>query len=188
MAQQEFVDFEVDGLDLSNVKPMEGGAFKLVEEGSYIVDVTNVTQDKNKNDKAYIKVEYTIAEGQENDAAAAYTGQKVWGNYYLTQAAQGRLVQLMQACGAPLDKFRASAIFGARLRIDVVHNKGDNYTNEQGNVKEGGTFANPCKERTLDEGAAQQSAPATPPPVTKAGAGKPAAPTKPTANGQARRA
>ena len=187
MATNEFVDFEVEA-DFSNVKPMEGGKFELVPEGSYIVDITNVQQDESSTNKAMVVIEFTIAEGQETEEAAKFTGQKVWGNYFLTQKALGRLFQVMKACNAPLDKFRASAIYGSRIRIDVTHSQGDARTDNDGNPLPVRTFANPCKERPLDEGAAVAETPA-PPPAAKA-ASKPATAAKPAANGatQARRA
>jgi hypothetical protein len=180
MATQEFVDFEVEA-DFSNVKPMEGGKYDLVAEGSYIVDIVGVVQDESSTNKPMVTVEFMIAEGQDNDESAKFTGQHLWGNYFLTQKALGRLFNLMKACGAPLDKFRASAIYGAKLRLDVVHNQGDQRTDENGNPLAIKTFANVCKERPVDEGAAVESTP--PPPVTKAATKPTTSAAKPAANG-----
>lgn len=181
MSNQEFVDFEVDGLDLTDVKPWDG-EFKLVDQGTYVVEVTGVDQDQTETtNKPYIEVQFTITPDQETEQAAAFAGQKLWGRYFLTDKAKGRLVSLMMACGAPLDRFKASNIYGAKLLIDVVHNQGEQKSDENGNPLPVRTFANVQKERAI-EGAAQVQQSAPPPPAAKAAA-KPAA--KPAANGQA---
>lgn len=183
MAQQEFVDFEVEA-DFSNVKPMEGGKFDVPAEGSYILDVIGVVQDESSTNKPMVTVEYLIAEGQETDEAAKFTGQHLWQNYFLTTKALGRLFNLMKACGAPLDKFRASAIYGAKIRADVVHNEGAAQTDENGQPRPVKVFANVCKELPLEGAAAAESTP--PPPVTKAAGNKPSTSTaKPTSNNNA---
>lgn len=190
--QQEFADFEVEGLDLSNTKPMEGGRYDLVGEGSYIAEVIGVSQDVSEgSNKPYIEVEFQISEGQETDEAIKFTGQHLWNRYYLTDKAKGRLVQLMKACGAQLDMFRAREIFGAKIRLDVVHNQGEQKTDDNGAPLPIKTFANVCKERPLDENAAAAPTPPTPPVAqNKGGPAKPTGgATKPAANGtQARRA
>lgn len=166
MAQAvEFEDFEVEG-DFEGTKPMEGGSFDLPAEGSYIVDVINLKQAESSTNKPMITVEFKICDEQDTDDAKKYAGQHLWQNYFLTEKALGRLVQLMKAAGAPLEKFRASAILGARMRVDVVHNQGEARKNAEGQELPARVFANVCKERPLEENVPA----APPPPVTKAAA------------------
>ena len=175
MAQdQEFVDFEVEG-DFENTKPMEGGKYDLVAEGTYKVEVINLKQDESSTNKPMVTVEYVITNDQDTDEARKFSGQHLWQNYFLTTKALGRLVTLMKAAKAPLDKFRASAILGAQMYIDVVHNVGNERQDAEGNTLPARTFANVCKERALDGDAAEDAPP--PPPVAK---GKTAAAPKPT--------
>lgn len=189
MAQndQEFVDFEVEGLDIEGAKEFGGGGFYLVPPGNYLFEVTNVVQENSKKSNAPMVVVYaTITDGQENDEAAKETGQTVRNNYSLSPKAIGRLKQLMIACGAPLDKFRAGAIFGAKFRADVIHSAGEADVGPDGQPREATTFANLANEKPLGGEAQVEAAP--PPPVMKS---KPAAPAaaKPTGNStQARRA
>lgn len=189
MAQQdqEFVDFELEGLDIENAKEFGGGGFYLVPPNHYLFEVTNVVQENSKSSNQPMVVVYaTIIEGQETDEAAKETGQIVRNNYSLSPKAIGRLKQLMIACGAPLDKFRAGAIFGAKFRADVVHSQGDPDVGPDGQPREAKTFANLANEKPLGGDAPVEAAP--PPPVTKS---KPAAPAaaKPAGNStQARRA
>lgn len=189
MAQeQEFVDFEVDGLDIEGAKEFGGGGFYLVPAGHYLFEVTNVVQENSKSSNAPMVVVYaTVIEGQETDEAAKETGQTVRNNYSLSPKAIGRLKQLMIACGAPLDKFRAGAIFGAKFRADVIHSTGDADVGPDGQPREARVFANLANEKPLGGEAQVEAAP--PPPVTRAKAAAPAA-AKPAGNNstQARRA
>jgi len=83
----------------------------------------------------------------------------------------------MIACGAPLDKFRASALMGAKFRGSIVHNLGDASPGPDGQPREARTFANLCNEKPLET--IEAAPPPPPPPVTKKAA---PAVTKPTAN------
>jgi hypothetical protein len=184
MAQaQEFVDFEVEA-DFEKIEEFGGGGgFITVPPGDYLFEVVDVQQESSKTTNNPMVVVYsTVSEGQESDEAAAQTGQRVRTNYSLLPQAIGRLKQLMIACGAPLDKFRAGSIMGAKYRGTIVHSQGKAEANPDGTVKEAKTYANICNEKPLDAGAAVADAP-PPPPVTKA---KPAAAAaKPGTNGQA---
>ncbi len=164
---QEFNDFEIDGIDFSDIPAQEGGSFDLVEPGVYVVEVSNVTQKDTKTNKTMITVEFKITDQQESEGAQKFAGQRLWNNYFPTGKpwAQGRLVQLMKACGAPLDRFRASALLGAQLRVDVYHEKSDDYVDGNGNEQEGRVFARVSKESPTQ--AAQETAP-PPPPASKA--------------------
>jgi hypothetical protein len=188
--QQEFVDFEIEG-DFEGVKEFDGGNFPLLPPREFIFEVTNVTQKTSSNNNNMVVVESTVAEGQDDDEAAAFTGQKAWTNYVLTDKALGRLKNLMLACKAPMDKFRASAILGAKYRGTITHSQSDGSPGPDGKPREARTFANVSKERPLDGGAEQkqEAAPPPPPPVTqgKAAATKPAGNSKPAAQ-QTRRA
>ena len=169
MSTQEFEDFEID-YDFSTTKPIEGGAYALVDEGTYKVQVIGLKQDTSKkSNKPMVVVEYLITEDQPTEEAAAFVGQHLWCNYTLSDKAMGRFAQLMIACGAPLDKFRASAIYGQEILVDVIHNEGDQITDAEGNPMPVRTFANICKERSLDaDGAAIEAEAPPPPPVTRA--------------------
>ena len=178
--QQEFVDFEFEA-DFENIKEFGGGAFPLLPLGSYIFEVEHVEQKPSSKNTPMVVVTSKVAEGQDNDEAAKYTGQKAWGNYPLTEKAMGRIKNLMMACGAPLDKFRASALLGAKYRADIVHNQGDATPGPDGQPREARTFANIANERPLET---VEAAPSPPPPVAKKGA----AATKPAAASATRRA
>jgi len=185
MATQEFADFEID-YDFSTVKPMEGGGYELVAEGTYKVQVIGLEQkNSKKSNKPMVVVEFLITEDQPYEGAQEFAGQHLWNNYVVSDKAMGRFAQLMIACGAPLDKFRASAIYGQEILVDVVHNEGEVTTDAEGNPLPIKTFANVYKERSLDADQVEAEAP-PPPPVTRAPraaapAGKPAAAPKVTA-------
>jgi len=178
MSTQEFADFEID-YDFNSTKPMEGGGFELVPEGTYRVQVINLQQKTASTGKSMVEVEFLITDEQPSEEAQGFAGSHLWNNYVVSDKAMGRFSQLMIACSAPLDKFRASAIYGQEILIDVVHNEGEQKTDAEGNPLPIRTFANVCRERALDDGQVQEEAP-PPPPVTRA---KPAvvAGTKPIA-------
>lgn len=172
MAQEapEFVDFEIEH-DFTDDKEFGGGGFPLVPPGHYILEIEYVGQKeaKNENKTPMVAVTFVISEGQETEEAAKFTGQKLFGNYALTEKAMGRLKQLMMACGATLGKFKASELMGAKIRAEVVHTETEASAGQDGKVREGRTFANVVNEKPLDEGAAQQeAAPPPPPPAAKA--------------------
>jgi hypothetical protein len=183
--QQEFTDFEVEA-DFENIKEFDGGNFPLVAEGEYNLEIEHVEQKPSSNNNQMIVVTSRVLEEQDTPEAAAFSGQKLWTNYVLVPQSMGRLKTLMIACGAPLDKFRASAIMGARYRGTVVHSQGAGVRRPDGTELPPRTFANVTRERPIG-GEEQQAAAPTPPPVTKAkptsGAGR-----KATPNGAARRA
>lgn len=185
----EFADFVIEQ-DLSDVNAMSG-EYQLVDPGEYIVDVSHLEQKPAKSSgNNMIVATFTIAEGeaQETDEGRAFAGQKLWCNYVLVPQSMGRLKQLMIACGANLSKFQASEVLGSRIRVTVTHRNGGQYTDGQGNVKEGKTMANVANERPLHAAEQQaQTQPAATPPVARNGAAKPAA-SKPAATGAARRA
>lgn len=174
----EFVDFEVDG-DFEAAKEF-GGGFSNVPPGKYILDIDNIQQKTFSSNNAGFVVTFKVSEGQENDEAAKQTGRLLFGNYVLTDKALGRVKQLMIACGAPLDKFRASACMGAKIRAEVIHNEGKPDVGPDGQPRDAKTFANVINEMPLDATPAQDEAPPPPPPSTKK-----AAATTPAANGKA---
>lgn len=185
----EFVDFEVEA-DFENAKEF-GGGFSLVPPGKYIVEVDNVQQKTAKSsNNPMVTVTFKVSEGQEDDEAAKQTGRLIFNNYSLSEKAIGRLKNLMMACGAPLDKFRASAIMGAKIRAEVIHSQGKDDVGPDGKAREGGTFANIVNEKPLDEAPAEAAPP--PPPAAKAatnGKATTATPaSKPPAAGATRRA
>ncbi len=172
----EFVDFEIEA-DFESAKEFGGGGYALVPVGAYIFTVENIQQKTFRSNNAGVTVTFKIAEGQETDEAAKWTGSLIFGNYSLSDKALGRLKQFMMACGAPLDKFRASACMGAKLRGEIIHNTSEGDAGPDGQPREGRTFANLVNEQPL-EGAAQNEAPPPPPPITNKN-GKAAPTTKP---------
>lgn len=167
---QEFADFEVE-YDFNQTEAWSGEQRPAVPVGDYLVTVAEIEQ-KTGNGKPMISVTFEIAEGE-------HTGSKVWNNYMLgTKPGLSRLKSLMVACGASLDKFKASECLGAQILISVSHTQGDAKIDAQGNSTPGKTFVNAYNERALETTSKAEPAP---PPVL---AGKT---TKPT-NGTARRA
>lgn len=176
MAQQnEFADFEVD-VDLTEVQAF-GGGFKLAPEGDFDLTITNLEQKTSKSNNPMIVVTFEIADEGE------HKGTRVYNNYSLLPQAIGRLKQLSVACGASLDKFRASEHMGVTIRGTIKHVDGQPVIGPDGSTKPGGVFANVTNEQPL-EGAAQETQAPPPPPVTR---GKGAATAKPS-NGAPRRA
>jgi hypothetical protein len=164
----EFVDFEVEA-DFENTDAW-GGGYQLVPPGKYILEVKNIQQGSSKANNPKITVTYEVCEGQETDEAAKQTGRIVFNTYSLLEQSLGRLKQFMIACGAPLDKFRAGACMGAKIRGTVTHSQGNADVGPDGQPREAKTFANVSNELPLDagDGDAQDDAPPPPPPVTKA--------------------
>jgi len=185
--QQEFVDFELEfegGLE--GVKEFDGGEFPLLPIGDYIFEITNVSQkEAASSGNNMVVVESTVAEGQETDEAAQFTGQKAWTNYVLVPQSLGRLKNIMIACKAPLDKFRASVLLGARYRGTIVHSQSSGAVGPDGQPRPARTFANVSKERPIDNVPAQT---APTPPAGKKAAAPPPANSKPAATQQTRRA
>lgn len=182
MSQNEFQDFEVD-VDggLEEVKEW-GGEFRLVPAGDWTLDIVHVKRQDSKENKTPMIV-VTFEVGDEGE----YHGSKLFGNYALTAAAMGRIKQLMIACGASLDKIRASELMGARITATVVHNEGSARTDADGNPLPTKTFANVINERVFEgdeaeaepepepeppaakaKPATRTAAPVTPPPVSRA--------------------
>lgn len=168
MSENEFADFEVEQ-DFNDIKPMEGGEFPLVPPGEYLFDVEHVTQKPSSNNNPMVVVTFVVAEGE-------FAGSKIWGNYVLVPQSLGRLKQLMVACNANLDKFRAAEIMGARIRGTVIHSQGDARVGTDGNPIPVKTFANISNEQPLEAPAAK-----TEPAKT---ASKPTTPTPPVAKGK----
>jgi len=168
MAEQEFVDFEIDG-DFQNTKEFGGGDFPLLPiSDNYIFEVSNLEQKPASTGTPMVVATFVVAEGQEDEELAKYTGQKAWGNYPLTEKALGRLKNLMMACGAPLDKFRASACLGAKIRASIIHSQGSTDPGPDGKPRVARTFANIVNEKPFDAGKQEAAPPPPPPPVTKA--------------------
>lgn len=187
---QEFADFVVEQ-SFEDVNAMTG-EYQLVAPGEYVVDVTHLEQKAAKSSgNSMIVATFTVAEkeAQDSEESAKFAGQKLWCNYTLVPQSLGRLKQLMIACGANLQRFQASEILNSRIRVTVVHRNGGQYTDKDGNVKEGKDQANVTNERPLTDAAAQAaSQPATQaPPVTRTNGAKPAT-SKPATTGTARRA
>lgn len=171
---QEFADFEVD-VDLTDT-PIMTGEFSLCPAGEYDFDVVEVIQKPSSKNNQMIVITAQVVEGQEN------AGQRVWANYVLVPQSLGRLKALMVACGAPLDKFRASNIMGARFHGTVVHTLGEAQIGADGVPKEPRTFANLQNEVPIAEAEPVAKAPAATPPIARPGA-KAAAPATKPANG-----
>lgn len=140
--ENEFADFEVEQ-DFNDVKPMEGGDFALVPPGEYLFDVAHVEQKVSSNNNPMVVVTFLVAEGE-------FQGSKVWGNYALVPQSLGRLKQLMVACNASLDKFRAAEIMGARIRGTITHSQGAAQVGNDGNPLPAKTFANISNEQPLE--------------------------------------
>lgn len=181
MSEQEFVDFEIEA-NFEEIKEFGGGGFYLVPPGNYLFQVADIKQENAKSSGQPMVVVYAeIIEGQDDDEAAKQVGQHVRNNYTLSPKAIGRLKQLMIACGANMDKFRAGEIMGAKFRADVVHSTGEAQAGPDGNMKEAATFANLANEKPLVAASAADKAPA--PPVQKAKTATTTTAAKPT-NGQ----
>lgn len=140
--ENEFADFEVEQ-DFNDIKPMEGGNYPLVPVGDYTFDIENVIQKPSSNNNPMVVVTFVVAEGE-------FQGAKVWGNYPLVKQSLGRLKQLMVACNANLDKFRAAEIMGARIRGTIVHSEGQVQVGPDGNPLPVRTFANISNEQPLE--------------------------------------
>lgn len=169
---QEFVDFEIDvegGLEDVNAW---GGEFRLVPPGEWTLDITHIEQTNSKEKKTpMIKVTFEVADEGE------YNGAKLFGNYALTDKAMGRIKQLMVACGARLDKIRASELINQRIRAEVVHTESEGPPDADGNPGKTRTFANVQNEMPLDGEVETQPEPepAPPPKAAAKPAAKPAA-------------
>lgn len=166
MSENEFADFEVEQ-DFNEVKPMEGGNYPLVPVGDYTFDIENVEQKMSSKNNNMVVVTFVVAEGE-------FAGAKVWGNYPLVKQSLGRLKQLMMACNASLDKFRAAEIMGARIRGTIVHSTGDAQVDTGGNPLPVKTFANISNEQPLEVAETKPETKAAtnkvaPPPVTNKG-------------------
>jgi hypothetical protein len=176
--ETEFADFELDQ-NFNDVKEFGGGGFDLVTPGEYPLDIIGVEPPKGSKASGTPMIVVTF---RIPDDHAMHPGQQLWGNYSLSPKALGRLKQLMMACGANLDKFRASEIMGARILADVVHNEGDARVGADGNPLPTKTFANVVNERSITG-----EAPAAPEPAKAAPKAEPAkaaakAATPPIAN------
>lgn len=178
---QEFVDFEIEA-DFEKVKEFGGGGFYLVAPGQYTFQVVDVKNENAKSSGNPMVVVYAEVVDAADDEGRKEIGQRVRNNYSLGEKAIGRLKQLMIACGAQMDKFRAGEIMGAKFLADVVHSQGTAEAGPDGQPKEAPTFANLANEKPLNAEAVADKAPA--PPITKARTTTTAAPSKPATNGQ----
>jgi len=179
----EFADFEVE-IDLTDVPEMDG-SFQLIPPGDYTFDVIKVEQKPSSKNNPMIVVTFQVPE----DSDSPHAGSRAWGNYSLLKQSWGRLKTLMVACGASLDKFRASEIMGARLRATIVHRQGDARVDPAtGQMQEAKTFANVVSERPLEDAPAAAAPAATPPVANKGKAAAPAAKPANSTAGAARRA
>lgn len=181
---QEFTDFEIDA-DFDGVQAMSG-EFTLLPPGEYVFIVKHLKQQPSKKGNQMVVATFEVAQAIEVpnvENPDALVGQKAWGNYSLLPQAIGRLKQLMMACGAPLDKFRASNLLEAQFRGTLVHTQGEGAVGPDGVPLPAKSFANVVNERALEEPPVKEAAK---PPIAKEAAKAPAA-AKPT-NGAARRA
>src|SRR5215469_12356309 len=128
----QFDDFEIDMNNSSEeFKEWSGEGFgpPEVPPGEYVVDVASIEQKSSKTKgEPMMLITFEIAEGD-------FTGKKVTNNYMLSDAARGRVKKLQNACGARLDKVRSAELRGARIRITVVHNPGNQQMGPDGNPK-----------------------------------------------------
>jgi hypothetical protein len=187
MAQNEapeFVDFEVEA-NFDEIQEF-GGGYQLLPPGEYKLVVENIQQKTSSTNNPGVNVTFKVAEDQDTEEAAKYTGRLTFQYYTLLESGLGRLKNFMIACGAPLDKFRASACMGATIRGEIVHREGKAEPGPDGKVKEATTFANVVNEKPLNAEQPQQQT-AAPPPVTKAKT-TPTTAQKPSNNAQGRRA
>ena len=175
--QQEFTDFEIDGLGLEGVEAWGGEGFPLAPAGDFALTLVNLEQKPSSKNQPMLVATFEIADEGE------HKGKKVWNNYSLQEQSRGRLKSLSVACGARLDKFIASEHVGQTIRATIVHVDGQASVDTQGNPRPARTFANVINEAPLEEVAVQE--PVKTPPVMK---GKPpVVQQKPTANGAPRR-
>lgn len=193
MAQQEkheYVDFEIEGLGLESddVRAFGGGGFQLAPEGDWMLTVIDLEKKPSSKNQPMLKVTFEIADEGPNK------GVRVYNNYSLQPQALGRLKQFSIACGAQLDKFVSAQHIGQTIRGTVVHVEGQPRVGTQGEALPAGVFANVTNEQPLeDETVAQEETPPpaqTKPPVMRnqQQTPPPAKNTKPTTNGQPRRA
>ncbi len=111
----------------------------------------------------------------------------MWNNYSLLPQSLGRLKQLSVACGAQLDKFRASEHIGQTIRATIVHVDGAASIGPDGTPRPARTFANVINEAPLEVVEEAPKKAATPPALKGAQNKPPVTTNKPAANG-ARRA
>lgn len=159
----DHVDFEVDfEKPLDDVKEWGGESGPLVAPGTYTLTVVEVSLESG--DKGpYAAVKYEVQDDGE------FKGSFVYNNYSFSGKALGRVKQLMLACGAQLDKFRANEIMGATIVADIVHNVGAPKIDENGTPMEPKTFANVANER-MPEGVQSEPQPEPAKAQTKASA------------------
>jgi len=158
----EFTDFEVQ-VDLTDVKEWDGEQRPLVPAGDYKVTVIDVKSDNAKSSgNPVIKVEFEIDEGE-------YQGQKLFNTYSLSEKALGRIKALMVACGASLDKIRASELLGQSIEVTVTHEETQSPPDANGNPQPSKTFSRVMKERPIggDAQPEPETKPAAKPPVTR---------------------
>jgi hypothetical protein len=178
MAEHDSFEIDMDNSS-EEIKEWSGEGFgpPEVPPGEYVVDVLSVGQKTSKaKGTPMLEVEFEVAEGD-------FAGKKLSNNYVLTDAARGRIKKLQNACGARLDKIRSDELRGARIRVTVTHNPGNQQLGPDGNPKCDAngvpypprTFANVTNERALEE--VKKEAPAAPP-VTRGKNSAPAAPTR----------
>lgn len=158
----EFADFDFEH-DFNDLEAYDGSERPLLPVDTYTFVVTNVERTTG-NGKPMITVESEVVDPE------AYAGQKAWNNYMLQSkdnTGLKRLKAFMLACGASLDKFRASDVMGQKYVGDVIHTEGKVKYDGEGNPLPPKVFANIVRERPVAEEAA---APAPqPPPITKNG-------------------
>ncbi len=176
--QQEFVDFEIDGLNLENTEAWGGEGYPLAPAGDWSLTLINLEKKTSSTNNPMMVATFEIADEGESK------GAKCWNNYSLSDKARGRIKSLSVACGAQLDRFVASQHVGQTIRGTIVHVDGQASIGPDGTPRPARVFANVINEMPLEEVAAVVETPK--PPVMK---GKPPVTgTKATPNGAPRRA
>jgi len=169
----EFTDFEVQ-LDLTDVNPWAGDSGTPAPAGDWQMKITNVEHKPSKSsNRPMLAVTFEIVAGADGSDAGEATGLKAYTNYVLDNSGgQGRVKQLMIACGASLDKIRGSELLGQTIKATVTHASVQG-VGADGNPLPPKTFANVMNEQPLEMAPAATTAPAassakTPPIMNKA--------------------
>lgn len=151
-------DFELD-YDLSNTKAWDGnGGGPNVDPGEYALELTEVEKGTSNAGKPVLKITFTVV------SEGPFNGQKFARSYSLTQAALGRVTNLVMACGARLDKIRREDYLGRIIEATIIHTEAPPQAAPDGTMRAARSFIDVINERPL-EGQEQPAVKAAPAPA-----------------------